>query len=135
MLLTLFIVAQLAFDVVLLLLLAVRFLRPRPPVPPPPPPEWYQHFLRHTHDLLVATEPVLRALEARRFEPGRRAPEPAVEPGPADPRDRRREALALLRAGLAADEVAHRTGLPPGELRLMRAIVVAEAPSALAGRA
>jgi hypothetical protein len=132
MLLTAFVIAQLVFDVAALVLLVATVVRRRPAPADARPPEWYPQFLGLAQDLLAATEPVLDALEARRGEGagGRALP---ARPEPADrsePRSRRREVLALLRAGADPREVARRGGLLPGELRLLKNVVAAEAASA-----
>lgn len=123
MLLTVFVVAQLVFDVALLLLFVVTLLRRRAePVPDPEPPAWYGEVVLFAQDLLAATEPLLDALELRRAQP---------EPDEATGREgRHREAMALLRAGVDADEVGRRGRLLPGELRLIRNVVAAETRSA-----
>lgn len=120
-LLTVFVVVQLVFDVALLLLVVLSAARRRPPAPAPDPPDWYSHFLGLAQDLLAATEPVLEELERR----------PAPRAEPADERSaRQREAMALLRAGVDPDEVARRGRLLPGEIKLLRNVVAAEAQSA-----
>ena len=74
----------------------------------------------------AAPEPAARtkaaapAPDARPAAPARPAEAPA-------PRDRRREALALLRAGVAPEEVERRERLLPGEARLIRNLAAAEA--------
>lgn len=121
MLLTAFVIAQLVFDVALLLLVVLSATRRRPPAPEPGPPDWYAQFVGLAQDLLAATEPVLEELERR--------PAPRAE-APGEPWTRHREALALLRAGVDPDEVARRGRLLPGELKLIRNVVAAEAQSA-----
>jgi hypothetical protein len=130
------IVCQLVFDVaaVLLLVALVRRARPAPaPEVAPEPPAWYREFLALAQDLLVVTEPVLDALD----RPGR-APAPAApaaarpEPASAGGDDRFRQAFALMRGGAAAEEVVRRSRLLPGEARLIKNLVAAEA--ALDGR-
>lgn len=131
MLLSVFVVAQLVFDVALLLLFVASMVR-RKPAADSRPPQWYGEFMTLAQDLLAATEPVLEALEARRGEPERpRVSEARPEPGErVEPRNRRREVLALLRAGADPHEVERRGGLLPGELRLIKNVVAAEAASA-----
>ena len=120
-LLTVFVVAQLVFDVALLLLVVLSAARRRAPAPEPDPPDWYAHFLGLAQELLAATEPVLEELERR--------PLPRAEA--ADERStRQREAMAMLRAGVDPDEVARRGRLLPGEIKLLRNVVAAEAQSA-----
>lgn len=131
MLLTVFVVAQLVFDVALLGLF-VASVWGKKAVAEPRPPEWYAEFLALAQDLLAATEPVLESLESRQAEPERpRAPAPRPEPAlRTEPGTRRREVLALLRAGADPREVERRGGLSPGELRLIKNVVAAEAASA-----
>jgi len=139
MLLTLFIILQIAFDVGLAihLVLSTRRRRAaatrRPATAKATPPSWYTDFLVLAEDLMGLVEPVLDAAEHGRFAavaagPAASAPAPSVEPQAAQPqRDRHRTALALLRAGTAPEEVARRERLMPGELRLMSNLVAAEA--------
>jgi hypothetical protein len=122
--LTLFVVAQLAFDVALLLLVVLIATRRRTPPREAPPPDWYGQLLGLTQDLLAATDPILDELERRPAPRG-------VPDGDGDgPGSRHREAMALLRAGVDPDEVARRGRLLPGELKLIRNVVAAEALSA-----
>ena len=121
MLLTVFVVAQIVFDVAMLLLFVLSVARRKPPAPVTAPPDWYNQLVGLAQDLISATEPVLDELERR---PARRA-----EPPP-EPWTRQREAMALLRAGVAPEEVARRGRLLPGELKLIRNVVAAEAQSA-----
>jgi hypothetical protein len=142
MLLTLFVISQIALDAGLALFLLVRALRRRAAPAPQPvpesgvPPSWYSDFLVLAEDLMTLVEPVLDAAENGRFAvatagPGALAPAPSVEPRAAQtPRDRHRAALALLRAGTPPEEVARRERLMPGELRLMSNLVAAEAEPA-----
>ena len=123
-LLTVFVIAQLVFDVALLLLVVLSAARRRPPAPLPAPPDWYGQFVGLAQDLLAATEPVLEELERRP------APHAAGAEGADGPGTRHREAMALLRAGVDPDEVARRGRLLPGELKLIRNVVAAEAQSA-----
>jgi hypothetical protein len=123
-LLTVFIVVQLVFDVALLLLVVLSTARRRPRAPVPGPPDWYGQFVGLAQDLLAATEPVLEELERRP------APRGSGADGSDEPGTRHREAMALLRAGVDPDEVARRGRLLPGELKLIRNVVAAEAQSA-----
>ena len=52
----------------------------------------------------------------------------------AAPRDRHREAFALLRAGTPSEEVARREHLSPGQVRLIENLVAAEGRLAAAAR-
>jgi hypothetical protein len=132
MLLTLFIVSQLALDAGIVLFLLVSALRRKaaPAAAPAPaplknaPPAWYPDFLRLAEDVMALVEPVLDGIERGRLGA---APAPAAEPPAVQgQRDRHREAFALLRAGTPPEEVARRERLLPGELRLMRNLVAAE---------
>ena len=122
MLLTGLVIAQLALDVVLVLLVVWGVTRKRaaPLRMPDVPPAWYGDLVALAQELVAVTEPVLDALEGQRRQP----PPEARDTPPA--RDGRREAFALLRAGVASEEVARRSGLLPGEVRLMRNLVSAE---------
>ena len=69
----------------------------------------------------------------------RRRPAPAAESARealanAAPRDRHREAFALLRAGTPSEEVARREHLSPGQVRLIENLVAAEGRLAAAAR-
>lgn len=123
MLLTALIVAQLVFDVALVLFLLAGAMR-RKAQPGPAevsPPVWYQEFLRLAQDLLAVTESVLDAQEVRR---------PDSPSRPAAPESRFEEAFALLRAGMEPEEVARRGRFLPAELRLIKNLVAAEAAAA-----
>jgi hypothetical protein len=141
MLLTLFIVSQLALDAVLVLFMLVSALRrkaaPAPAPAPAPsenaPPAWYRDFLYLAEDVMALVEPVLDVVESGRLgaETTAPAPIPAAElPMAQRQRDRHREAFALLRAGTPPEEVARRERLLPGELRLIRNLVAAESEHA-----
>ncbi len=132
MLLTAFVVCQLALDLVLVLLIAAVAARRRvaPARMTSSPPGWYEDFVRLAEELLTVTEPVLSALEA----PVTGTPSDTDRPSsrttvPADrtPRNRHGEAFALLRAGAAPDVVLRRAELRPGELELIQSLVAAEA--------
>jgi hypothetical protein len=126
--LTAFIVLQLVFDIVLLLLWAVGALRRRAAASTGDgPPDWYPQFVALAEEVLAVTEPVLDALEAGAPTPVRmEAPARREAPVERETTDPHREALALLRAGVDPVEVARRGGLLPGELALMKNIVTAE---------
>jgi hypothetical protein len=134
MLLMTFIVLQLILDVELVLFLLLR-LRKRKAAPAPvpakeEPPAWYRDFLLLAEDVLAAVEPALDALEERESKtpPAMASPGPVQAPSEArTPRERHREAFALLRAGAAPEDVARRERLQPGELRLIRNLIAAEA--------
>lgn len=118
--LTAFIVLQLVFDIVLLLLWAAGALRRREAASAGDgPPDWYPQFVALAEEVLAVTEPVLDALEVG-------APTPVRTEAPARREAPVREALALLRAGADPVEVARLGGLLPGELALIRNIVTAE---------
>jgi hypothetical protein len=122
MMLTVFVMMQIVFDVVVLALAAVYLLGRKAEPPPTAPPEWYEQFLALARELMATTEPVIDRLEAQ-------AP-------PADATAARQldddEARALLRAGVRADDAAGRTGLLPGEIRLLANVVAAEARAGIA---
>jgi hypothetical protein len=124
-----FIVCQLVFDVAVVLLLAavIGRARPAPAEAAPEPPAWYREFLALAQDLLVVTEPVLHALDHPRAAPAPRARDPRPAPAQDGGDDRFRQAFALLRGGAAAEEVARRSRLSPGEARLIENLVAAEA--------
>lgn len=128
-LLTVFVVVQLVFDVALLLLVVLSAARRRPPAREPAPPEWYGQLLGLAQDLLAATDPILDELERRP------APRGAAPEGGDGGATRHREAMALLRAGVDPDEVARRGRLLPGELKLIKNVVAAEAQSAASDEA
>jgi hypothetical protein len=132
--LTAFIVLQLILDLeVVLFLVWRRRHRRRPAVlVPAEPPAWYRDFLLLAEDVLSAVEPVLDALDRGQLPMRVAAAAPAAADSPRDaaspapPRDRHREAFALLRAGTPSDEVARRERLSPGQVRLMENLVAAE---------
>ena len=142
MLLTLFVVSQIALDAGLVIFLLVNTRRRRAAAtrrraaPNVTPPSWYSDFLVLAEDLMALVEPVLDAAENGRFAvatagPAASALAPPVEPRAAQTqRDRHRAAMALLRAGTLPEEVARRERLTPGELRLISNLVAAEAEPA-----
>lgn len=101
MLLTAFVVLQLLFDVVLVLLWATGVLRRRAARGGEAPPDWYPQFVALAQEVLAMTEPVLDALEAS-------PPAPAAAPTPAPllPGE------LALRRNLAAAAAGRR---PPGD--------------------
>jgi hypothetical protein len=137
--LTAFIVLQLILDIQIVLFLVWRHRRrartstPAAAAVPAEPPAWYRDFLLLAEDVLAAVEPVLDALDRGHLP----MPAPAAAPAAgaesarearakAAPRDRHREAFALLRAGTPSDEVARREHLSPGQVRLIENLVAAE---------
>lgn len=141
--LTAFIVLQLLLDIEIVCYLVWRHRKKRraaatpapaaaaAPALPAEPPAWYRDFVMLTEDVMNAIEPVLDALDRGQIPAPRAsaASEPASEPvaaPPPSPRDRHREAFALLRAGTPADEVARRERLSPGQMRLIENLVAAE---------
>ena len=138
MLLSIFVITQIALDIALVAYLVTNARRRRRSTtsarraapPAAAPPAWYGDFLATAEELMVLVEPVLDLAESGTLAGGPRppSPAPATEPRPAESvRDRHRAALALLRAGTSAEEVARRERLLPGELRLMSNLVAAEA--------
>lgn len=133
--LTAFVVAQLALDLVVVFVLLARLLERKaaPPKRRAGPPQWYQELLLLTEDLLALVEPVLDALESGRLpKPAPAASEPGAaippeRPAPISAAERRREAFAQLRAGASPEEVERLGRLQPAELRLIRNLVAAEA--------
>jgi len=136
MLLSIFAITQIAFDIALITYLLTSARRRRAVAsarraqPAAAPPSWYGDFLTTAEELMVLVELVLDLAEGGRLAGGSRPPSPApgAEARPAESaRDRHRAALALLRAGTSPEEVARRERLLPGELRLMSNLVAAEA--------
>ena len=138
MLLSIFVIIQIALDIALVTYLVTNARRRRRTAasarraapPAAAPPSWYGDFLATAEELMVLVEPVLDLAESGTLGGGQRPPSPATtaEPRPAESvRDRHRTALALLRAGTSPEEVAQRERLLPGELRLMSNLVAAEA--------
>jgi hypothetical protein len=134
--LTAFVVFQLALDALLVLFLAIGALR-RAAAPPPPdtPPEWYRELVALSQDVLLATEPMLDALERREAPPARTSEAGAApartEPPPAPSAsalksERHRQAFALLHAGARDDEVIRASGLASWELKLIKNILATE---------
>jgi hypothetical protein len=128
--LTMFVIFQLAFDVVILLAVCVGVLRckSRAAVEPRQPSQGHQEFLRLVHDRQAETAPGTEAHvgQPRGMEPSFSPERPRAPVDDGARRDRRREALDLLRAGADPAEVARRGRLSPGELRLLRNVVAAE---------
>lgn len=112
--LTAFVIAQVVFDVAIVVLGAVYLLTRARAVPAsaaPPPPDWYPQMVTLAQDLMAATEPVMDRLEST-------APAaPVVDPYA--------EARALLATGTPPDEVAARAGVHPGEARLLASVLAA----------
>jgi hypothetical protein len=133
MLLSLFIVTQIALDIALVGFLVTLARRRRVPAPArkaatSAPPAWYGDVLAMIEELMVLVEPVLELADR-----GALGQPPTPAPRAAETaRDRRRAAMALLRSGVSPEEVARRERLLPGELKLMRNLVTAEAE--LAGK-
>jgi len=134
MLLSIFVITQIALDIAIVGYLLTNRRRRKAAAhrgqPRTAPPSWYHEFLATAEDLMVLVEPVLDLAESGGLAAVPRVPSaaPAAEPRPAESvRDRHRAALSLLRAGTSPDEVARRERLLPGELRLMRNLVTAEA--------
>ncbi len=131
MVLSAFVISQLVFDVALLVLFILSAIRAKPqPARPARPPDWYQELVPLIQELLLITEPILDALETQALPAGDTRPRPSVRPEatrdtPSAPRHQ--EALELLRAGVALEEVQRRGKFLPGELRVMANLVAAEA--------
>ncbi len=151
MLLTAFIVTQLVFDLAVLALAAVTLIgRATKRRQPAAPWEGSEEFLALAEDLVAALESLpergdSRASAARRDAPRhartsapetapRPAPETAPRPAPSTAAAAAEltvptgpgSALALLRAGVPAEEVARRLSLSAGELRLLTSVAEAE---------
>ncbi|HTY79025.1 MAG TPA: hypothetical protein VMI34_14475 [Candidatus Bathyarchaeia archaeon] len=137
MLLSLFIVTQIALDIALVGFVMTLTRRRWAPAPArrtttSKPPAWYGDVLAMIEELMVLVEPVLELADRGALGPRPTAAVPdsrAVE----TTRDRHRAAMALLRSGAAPEEVARRERLLPGELRLLRNLVTAEAELAGTG--
>jgi hypothetical protein len=123
---------QLVFDVLLVLLLITVARQRRAPVAPP---AWHDEFLQLAREVMAIADSLLEAPERREAAPERR--EAAPERREAAPEGRevapqrrpvsaRDEAFSLLRGGMELDAVARRTGLLPGELRLITSLVAAQ---------
>ena len=149
--LTAFIVLQLLLDIEIVLLLVFRYRRRARPTArvaaavPAEPPAWYRDFQLLAEDVLAAVEPLLDALDrgqlpmpasaAAALAGASAAAESAREAlANAAPRDRHREAFALLRAGTPSEEGARREHLSPGQVRLIENLVAAEGRLAAAVR-
>lgn len=134
--LTAFMVFQLALDALLVVIVVLGALRrAAAPSPPAPPPEWYRELVALSQDVLLATEPMLDALErqggppARALAPSAARVEPPAAPAPgasAVRSERHRQALALVHAGARDDEVIRASGLASWELKLIKNILATE---------
>jgi hypothetical protein len=117
---------QLVFDLLLVLLLITVARQRRAPVAPP---AWHDEFLQLARDVMAVADSLLEAPERRAAMPELRAAMPerreaaAPQRRPVNARD---EAFTLLRGGMEPDAVARRTGLLPGELRLITSLVAAQ---------
>jgi hypothetical protein len=136
MLLSIFVITQIALDITLVVYLLTDARRRRATAsarrarPAVAPPSWYRDFVATAEDLMVLVEPVLDLAESGELAAAPRGSSsaPTAESRPAgNLRDRHRAALSLLRAGTSPDEVARRERLLPGEVRLMSNLVAAEA--------
>ena len=129
--LTAFVVAQIAFDVIVVALVVLYVLDRRATTSSSAPPDWYGEVVNLAQDVMAATEPVLDKLDERRA-PVAPAPPPPPPPPPAP--DRYAGARTLLLAGTAPEDVAAREQLSPGELRLLTSIVATQARLASAAQ-
>ena len=127
--LTAFVVAQIAFDVIVVALVVLYVLDRRATTSSSAPPDWYGEVVNLAQDVMAATEPVLDKLDERR------APAtPAPPPPPPPPPDRYAGARTLLLAGTAPEDVAAREQLSPAELKLLTSIVATQARLASAAQ-
>lgn len=129
--LTAFVVAQIAFDVIVVALVVLYVLERRATTSSSAPPDWYGEVVNLAQDVMAATEPVLDKLDERR------APAPAPPPPPPAPAstpDRYAGARTLLLAGAAPEDVAAREQLSPGELKLLTNILATQARLASAAQ-
>ena len=124
------IAAQLVFDLLLVVLLVTVARQRREAAAPP---AWHDEFLQLAKEVMAVADSLLEAPDRREDAPvGDRATTAAPTPvRRGDPPARRGgsardEAFSLIRAGMAADDVGRRTGLLPGELRLITSLVAAE---------
>ena len=116
---------QLVFDLLLVLLLITVARQRRAPVAPP---AWHDEFLQLAREVMAIADSLLEAPERREAAPVRReaAPEGSEVAPQRRPVSARDEAFTLLRGGMELDAVARRTGLLPGELRLITSLVAAQ---------
>jgi hypothetical protein len=137
MLLTAFILTQLAFDAILALAGLVVMLRWR--ARPrgrraPEAPVWHQESLQLARELLAATESVMQALERRPAPAGPPLPDDTplpvtIEVTPAEPVAR--PGLRLVHS-VVASRLPHDVGVVPGQQRLVDNIAAARAAAARA---
>jgi len=131
--LTAFVVAQIAFDVIVVALVVLYVLDRRGTTSSSSsstPPDWYGEVVNLAQDVMAATEPVLDRLDERRAP----APAPPPPPPPAPAPDRYAGARTLLLAGAAPEDVAAREQLSPGELKLLTNILATQARLASAAQ-
>jgi len=117
---------QLVFDLLLVLLLITVARQRRAPVAPP---AWHDEFLQLAKEVMAVADSLLEAPERRADAPERRVETPEWREAAAPQRratSARDEAFTLLRDGMEPDAVARRTGLLPGELRLITSLVAAQ---------
>jgi hypothetical protein len=128
MMLTAFVVAQIAFDVIVVALVVLYVLDRRATTSSSTPPDWYGEVVNLAQDVMAATEPVLDKLDERR------APVAPAPPPPPPAPDRYAGARTLLLAGTAPEDVAAREQLSPAELKLLTSIVATQARLASAAQ-
>lgn len=118
------IAVQLVFDVLLVLLLVAVARQRREAAAPP---AWHDEFLQLAKEVMAVADSLLEVPERREAAaaetPATPRREPAATRRPASARD---EAFSLLRAGMEPDAVRRRTGVLPGELRLITSLVASE---------
>jgi hypothetical protein len=116
---------QLVFDLLLVLLLITVARQRRAPVAPP---AWHDEFLQLAREVMAIADSLLEAPERREAAPERReaAPERREVASQRRAVSARDEAFTLLRGGMELNAVARRTGLLPGELRLITSLLAAQ---------
>ena len=115
MFVTVFIIAQLAFNLAVLVGLLASRSRKRAQRTWPPEPEWCKEFAALAQDLVETIDPILDALEAR-----------SASTGPPSASERYTRATLRLQQGQAPDFVAGAERLLPCEVRLLEKLNVTQ---------